>query len=232
MRLDEKKQRCVLFLDSPRRTPSVIRLGRQRLDILCTTHPREVEKLLGPPGSAVLLLVSWKRSSITLIKRLRAKKTWASLPIFLLDEKVKMPAAFKIQAAELLPKEKFLETLRKAGTAWRDAVRGSTIDRRKHSRVALRVAAFCRIESVTVDLSEGGVCFLTSHPYRIGERGLLDVEPLNQELGKPLFFTVVATEKLPVGELNYRVHAQFIQTDRKISALIRRTLSCLAPKEV
>jgi hypothetical protein len=235
--------RIVLFQSLEQPCAAMLkRAERCHFEILTTTAEDELPEALGSATQGVLVLCSYSPDTHAVVARLRASKAWKRLPIFAIvpDELITSGVLKQANGAQIellptsVPESRRWEKLREAHDVVRGGGRWLVRNQRAHYRLPLKAKATLMANAETVDISEGGIAFLTNQPYRVGDVGRIDVRALlgdmdESERGFP--FEVVAVKSVRQEGYRYFVGAQFIHLSSAARERLKAALEVIEPTE-
>jgi len=216
------------------------RAERHNLEIDTTDAVDEISKLLGNPGRGVLVLSNFTSNSRNAARAVRALKGWKRLAVFAVisDEQIDTRTLRQAneQQIELLPtsmpEARVWQKLKEAHETCRAGKRWQVCNRRAHFRLPLTVKAALLGECETIDISEGGVAFLTNQVYHPGAQGRIDIRSLLGDVDsdqRGFAFEVVAVKSVKGGAYKYSVGARFIDLSEDAKARLKDAIELIEP---
>jgi len=200
----------------------------------------ELERALDDPGYCVLLAFDISPATRKTITHLRGRRGWKALPVLVVlpDEQINdrmLALANKLQV-ELLPSSwpegRVWLKLCEAQRLFQIGRRRGIINRRKHFRLPLKAKATLIASAETVDISVGGVCFLTNRHFHLGDRGRIDIRSLLGDMDEEergFEFEVVSLKLKKDGPYRFAVGAKFIDVSEDALIRLKQALEVIEP---
>lgn len=216
------------------------RADRHNLEVDTTDAVDELNKLLIGPGRGVLVLSNFTSNSRNAARAIRAQKGWKRLAVFAVipDDQID-PRTLRLaneQQIELLPtsmpENRVWQKLRDAHEVCRSGKRWQVCNRRAHFRLPLTVKAALLGECETIDISEGGVAFLTNQIYHLGDQARIDIRSLlgdMDEVQRGFAFEVVAVKSVKSGAYRYSVGARFMDLNDEARQQLKNAIELIEP---
>jgi hypothetical protein len=216
------------------------RAERHSLAVDTTDSVDDVTKLLGGPNRGVLVLSNYTSNSRSAARTIRALKGWKRLPVFAVipDDQIdaRTLRQANLQQIELLPtsmpENRVWLKLRDASDTCRSGKRWQVNNRRAHFRLPLTVKAALLGECETIDISEGGVAFLTNQVYHPGDQGRIDIRSLLGDMDadqRGFAFEVVSVKSVKGGVYRYCVGARFIELSEDAKNRLKDAIEVIEP---
>ena len=131
-----------------------------------------------------------------------------------------------------VPEGRRWQKLREAHDVCRAGGRWMVCNRRAHFRLPLSVKAVLMAEAETIDISEGGVAFLTNQVYHTGDHGKIDVRSLLGDMDEDqrgFSFEVVSVKSVKHGPYRYSVGAKFQDLSDFAKERLKMALELIEP---
>ncbi|HYG75305.1 MAG TPA: PilZ domain-containing protein [Planctomycetota bacterium] len=234
--------KVVLYQPTSEHLASARRAERHSLDVESAASVTELIEHLSAPGGGVVVLCGFSAEARAVAKSLRAQKGLKRVPVFAIvsdDEiDIRVLKAANDQQIELLPGSlpdgRRWQKLRDAYDTCRSGKRWLVKNLRAHFRLPLKAKAALISECETIDISEGGVGFMTNQTYHPGDRGRIDVRSLlgdmdENERGFP--FEVASVKALKQGSYRYLVGARFVDLSDEARSRLKAALEVIEPTE-
>jgi hypothetical protein len=218
------------------------RAERLNLEVVAAAGVDGLAKLLGEPGAGVLVLCAFTAEARAAARAVRAPKGLKQLPVFAIvpDEQIG-PRVLKQandQRIEVLPTSlpdsRRWEKLREALEAARAGKRWLVSNRRAHFRLPLKAKGTLLSDAETVDISEGGVAFMTNQRYSVGDTGRLDIRALlgdMDETERGFAFEVAVVKQQKQGPYRYFVGVRFVNLTDEGRQHLKTALDLIEPTE-
>jgi len=234
--------KVVLFDPTLEHLASAKRAERHNLEVESAASEDELNSKLKSADWGVLLFCNYNADTRAMVKSVRARKGLKKLPVFAIvnDDEIdtRMLQSANDHQIELLPtsvpEARRWQKLREAYDACRAGKRWFVRNRRAHFRLPLRVKATVLTETETVDISEGGIAFMTSLSYHVGDKGRIDVRSLlgdMQEDERCFSFEVTTIKTIKEGEFRYLVGSKFIGLSEEAKLCLKAALELIEPTE-
>ncbi|MCY3023570.1 MAG: PilZ domain-containing protein [Planctomycetota bacterium] len=234
--------KVVLYQPTDEQRAAAQRAERHNLAVEVVSSRDLLPTVLTDPAQGVLVLCSYTPEARAAARALRAPKGWRSFPVFAIVPDELIDAHVLKQANECriellptsLPEARRWEKLRAAHETVRSGRRWTVLNQRSHFRLPLKAKATLLADAETVDISEGGMAFLTNATYHVGDTGRVDVRSLlgdmeADERGFP--FQVVSVKTLKQGGYRYIVGAQFADLSDDARRRLKTALELIEPTE-
>jgi|GEM_PF-4758379 len=224
---------------SQQRASAARRADRYDLEVVTASVAEELREQLDSSKRSILLLYSFTSEVRATIKALRALRGWKKLPIFVLLEDEAIDARTMKQANDLnievlptsLPEGRRWQKLREANEAARSGSRWAVDNRRAHFRLPLKVKVKLHNDAETVDISVGGLAFLTNQQFHCGDVGSVDIRSLLGDMDEPqraLPFEVVSVKQL-TGNYRHLVGARWKALSSEALRRLKDALELIEP---
>jgi hypothetical protein len=216
------------------------RAEKQGLQVETTADPRELPKLLVGPSRGVLVLCNFSPGARAVVRSVRDQKGWKRLAVFAIVPDVMIDTKMLRKANELqvellptsVPEGRRWQKLKEAHDVCRAGGKWMVCNRRAHFRLPLSVKAVLMSEAETIDISEGGVAFLTNQVYHTGDTGKIDVRSLLGDMDEDqrgFAFEVVAVKSMKQGPYRFSVGAKFIELSDFAKDRLKMALELIEP---
>ena len=131
-----------------------------------------------------------------------------------------------------MPEARRWQKLREACELFRAGKRRTIVNRRAHFRLPLRVKATLISTVETVDISLGGIAFLTNTNYAIGDTGKIDIRSLLGDMDEEergFKFEVVSVKRLREGEHKLLIGGKFTGLNDAATQRLKNALEVIEP---
>jgi hypothetical protein len=188
--------------------------------------------------NSVLLLGNFQPDSHNAARALR--KLLKNLPIFAVvpDQEIqgKTLALANTLQIELLPtsmpEARRWEKLKEACETSRSGKRRTIVNRRAHFRLPLKVKATLINTVETVDISLGGIAFLSNTNYALGDVGKIDIRSLLGDMDEDergFKFEVVSVKRMREGEHKLLIGGKFVDLSQAARQRLKSALELIEP---
>lgn len=232
--------RVVLYQPAEDQRAVARRAERHNLAVDAAESPEQIQKVLGDPARGVLLLFEYSAETRAVARAVRSGKGWKRLPVFAVapDETIDAQALKQANDDRIellptsLPEARRWEKLRDAHESVRAGKRWFVRNLRSHFRLPVKAKATLLAEAETVDISEGGVAFLTNYAYRPGDNGSMDIRSLlgdMEENERGFAFEVVSVKSVKQAGYRYCIGAQFVNLSDDARLRLKEALELIEP---
>lgn len=216
------------------------RAEKVNLQVVSTADARELPKLLVGPSRGMLVLCNFSPGARAVVRSLRDQKGWKRLAVFAIIPDVMIDTKVLRKANDLqvelfptsVPDGRRWQKMREVYDICRAGGRFLVCNRRAHFRLPLSVKAVLMAEAETIDISEGGVAFLTNQVYHTGDVGKIDVRSLLGDMDEDqrgFSFEVVSVKSIRQGPYRFSVGARFVDLSDFAKDRLKMALELIEP---
>ena len=233
--------RVVFFKPTPEQHAAALRKAdRYSFQVEAASAPGQLAKRLGAPREGVLVLCSFSAQARVAAKSVRAKKGWERLSVFAIvpDDQINPRMLKEANALQIelmptsMPEGRRWQLLRAAHDTTRAGRQKHVCNLRASFRLPLKAKAKLIFDAETIDISLGGLAFMTNQVYHLGDWGSVDIRSLlgdMEEEERGFRFEVVSVKPARHESYRYLIGAKFSQLSKNALKRLGNALEVIEP---